>query len=110
MFSTPYILKVYTLINLLFLILLVANDLNMYLFLLQLVSIYYGGKSIYCMIHGKCYKEVIWIFAFYFFGNIFTFLYIKNYFPSTMKIVNGLSKKLKDNLKKVSGKENENKN
>ena len=108
MLSTSYILKIYTLINLLFLILLVANDLSIYLFLLQLVSIYYGGKSIYCMIHGKCYNEVLWIFAFYFFGNIFTFLYIKNYFPKTMNIINGLSQKLKDNLKKVKGQENEN--
>ena len=30
MYSTPYILKLYILINLLFLILLVANDLNVY--------------------------------------------------------------------------------
>ena len=108
MLSTPYILKIYTLINLLFLILLVSNDLSIYLVVLQLISIYYGGKSIYCMIHGGCYKEVIWIFAFYFIGNLLTFLFMKNYFPKTMSKLNRLSQKFKDNLKKIQGKENEN--
>ena len=99
MYSTPYILKLYILINLLFLILLVANDLNIYLVITQFISIYYGGRTIYCMIEGGCYKDIFSVFFFYFIVNSFTFLYIRNYIPKTAKFIKDVSSKFKNNIK-----------
>ena len=99
MYSTSYILKVYVLLNLLFLILLLANDLNIYFVFIQFISIYYGGRTIYCMIEGGCYKDVFSVFLFYFIANSFTFLYIRNYIPKTSKFIKDVSSKFKNNIK-----------
>ena len=99
MYSTPYILKLYILINLLFLILLVANDLNIYLVITQFISIYYGGRTIYCMIEGGCYKDIFSVFFFYFIVNILTFLYVRNYIPKTIKLIKETSSKFSNKIR-----------
>lgn len=99
MYSTPYILKLYILINLIFLILLVSNDLNIYLVLIQFISIYYGSRTIYCMIEGGCYRDVFSVFLFYFIGNLFSFLYVKNYIPNTIKLLKEKTDKIKNEIK-----------
>ena len=100
MLSSQYIIKVYTLLNLLFLILLVANDLNIYFVIIQFISIYYGGRTIYCMMEGGCYAEVLGVFLFFFVGNIFTFLYVRNYIPNTVKMIQKTLSKFKNEIKK----------
>jgi hypothetical protein len=106
MYSTSYILKIYILINLMFLILLVSNDLNLYLVLLQFISIYFGTRTIYCMIEGGCYRDVISVFLFHFLGHLLSFLYVKNYIPNTVKKfkdkTDEIRNKIRRELKKVN--------
>jgi hypothetical protein len=105
MYSTPYILKAYILINLLFLILLLANDLNIYLIIVHFFSIYLGSRTIYCMIEGGCYYDVIKVFLFFFLGNLLTFLYIRNYIPNTIiKFFTKFSKKKFDVKEKIKAR------
>ena len=97
MYSTDLIIKLYAFMNLLFMLLLLTHDYTYYLFFIELVALYFGMTSIRCMIEGKCYSKVIWIFILYLIAHLLTFLLVKKYFPETMKKL----KKIHEIVKKI---------
>lgn len=113
MYSTDLILKIYAFMNLLFILLLLTHDYTYYLFIIELLALYFGLETIRCMIDGNCHDKVFWIFMLYFIGHIFTFILIRGYFPNTMKklkkvdeFLKILSQKLKKDVKLKFEKEN----
>ena len=111
MYSTDLIIKIYVLMNLLFMLLLLTHDYTYYLFFVELIALYFGVGTIRCMINGNCYNKVIWIFIFYFLVHLITFFLLKQYFPKTMKklkIIHAILKKLLSSIKsdiKINNKE-----
>lgn len=100
MYSTDLILKIYAFMNLIFMLLLLTHDYTYYLFIIELIALYFGMETIRCMIDGNCHDKVLWIFILYFLGHIFTFVLIRGYFPNTMKKL----KKVDDFLKILTQK------
>ena len=98
MYSTDLIIKIYAFMNLLFILLLLTHDYTYYLFLIELITLYFGMETIRCMIDGNCYSTVIWIFVLYIIGHLLTFILLKGYFPETMKKI----KKFDELIKKIS--------
>jgi hypothetical protein len=98
MYSTDLIIKIYAFMNLLFILLLLTHDYTYYLFLIELVTLYFGMETIRCMIEGNCYSKVLWIFGLYIIGHLITFILLKGYFPETIKKI----KKIKEFLKNIS--------
>lgn len=86
-YSTSYILKLYAFMNLIFILLLLSNDMTFFLLFLQLLTLYFGMGTIYCMIEGDCKKQVFWIFIFYFIGHIASLFLAKGFFPRIMTII-----------------------
>ena len=99
-YSTEYILKLYIFMNLIFLLLLLSHDLTFYLLFIELVTLYFGLNTIYCMLEGNCLSQVLWIFSLYFFIHLSTFLLLKGYFPKTMAKVKKIEKIIKSNISK----------
>ena len=95
MYSTDLILKIYAFMNLLFILLLLTHDYTYYLFLIELVTLYFGVETIRCMIEGNCYSKVIWIFGFYIIGHLMAFILLKGYFPETMRKLSGFNEFLR---------------
>ena len=75
-YSTPYVLKMYILMNLFFVLLLVSNDLTPYLLILESFTLYFGLGTIYCMLEGNCNYKVFWIFIIYILGHVASFFLI----------------------------------
>ena len=115
MYSTDLIIKIYAFMNLLFILLLLTHDYTYYLFLIELVTLYFGMETIRCMIEGNCYSTVLWIFILYIIGHLITFILLKGYFPETMKkikkfdeLLKKLSKSLKKDLQQIGYKYSKN--
>ena len=96
MYSTDLILKLYTFMNLIFILLLLSHDYTLYLFLIQMISLYMGLGTIECMIEGNCRFQVIWIFLLNFLTNIISFILLRGFFPKTMKKIKKIEKTLKE--------------
>ena len=106
-YSTSYILKLYAFMNLIFILLLLSNDMTFFLLFLQILTLYFGMGTIYCMIEGDCKKQVFWIFVFYFIGHMTSLFLAKGFFP---KVMNTLKKIHKIVKKVIQRKTNELKN
>jgi len=98
-YSTPYVLKMYILMNLFFVLLLVSNDLTLYLLILESFTLYFGLGTIYCMLEGNCNYKVFWIFIIYILGHVASFFFIRGYFPKTMSKFKIVENHFKDVIK-----------
>ena len=101
MISTTYLIKLYILINLLFLMLLISNDISLFIVIFNFITIYFGCNTIYCLLEGNCYIEVMWVFILYIISHIMGFLYLKGFFPETLKYIDGISQTIKRDYKRI---------
>ena len=100
-YTTSFILKMYTLMNLIFILLLLSHDLTFYLVLIEIITLYFGLGTIRCMIEGNCKNEVLWIFIFYFVGHLLSLFIARGYFPGVMKKLKKIDGIIKDILKQT---------
>lgn len=100
MYSTEYLIKLYILMNLIFLVLLISNDVGLYFILVEFLTLYFGCSTIYCLIEGNCYNSVANIFIFYFLSHLLAFFYYRGYFPNTIKHIENSVDNFREKIEK----------
>ena len=88
MYTTIEIGKFYLFVNLLFLLILVLNSTSFYILLGELLTLYFGSNTIYCLLEGNCKIQVLLIIILYLGLHIFSLLILSGYFPNIKKKLN----------------------
>tara|TARA_B110001469_G_C9603095_1_gene299697 strand:+ start:391 stop:684 length:294 start_codon:yes stop_codon:yes gene_type:complete len=88
MYTTIEIVKFYLFLNLLFLLILLLNSANFYILLGELLTLYFGSNTIYCLLEGNCKIQVLLIIILYLGLHIFSLLLLRGYFPNIKKKLN----------------------